>query len=335
MSIDATIPRLKSMPFFADLEESKLFDFQRLVQFVTFTQGECLMTQGQIADTLFFLDSGLVEIVVRLPGGNEHVISTLGPGSVMGEMALFDEVGTRTATVRALTATSGFIVERRDCQVFLSQSQSVTFTLQQRITLSLCQRLRDLLGMIARVHTANDQATTLPSIAQTAPSGRVQYTTLAPEYRAILPRLPFFQHFHTDELAQVLEHVRVLEAAREQVLFRQGDPGQASYIVVRGAVELVDHAATYALGALGPGRICGQIALIDAAPHEMTAITRSETTLFELLPISFSVFGCVRTRFAAKFQNAILQSLLMLQVKADNHLTRMISQVSIRTQPNR
>ena len=59
------------------------------------------MTQGHIADTLFFLESGAVEVIVTLPGGSERVISALGPGSVIGEMALFDDGGTRTATVRA------------------------------------------------------------------------------------------------------------------------------------------------------------------------------------------------------------------------------------------
>lgn len=331
MSVDTTTTNLKSIPLFADLEDSKLEDFQQIFQCVSFAPGARLMTQGQVADTIFFLESGTVEVVVTLPGGGEKVISTLGPGSVIGEMALFDEVGTRTATVRAVTPTTGFVVERQDCRVLLTQSQSTTFAVQRRITLSLCQRLRDLLTMVMNFRSPQSFP---PSLLSTEPgpgSHIGPHTELPYAYKKILSQLPFFQFFRADEVTSVLEQSAVLQLPRGQSLFQQGSAGHASYIVVRGAIELFCYMASpYALGVVGPGQICGHIALLDEAPYETTAITRSESILLELSPSSFNQFFTGSSRLAAKFRNALLQNLLILQARIDNHLARMISQASIR-----
>jgi CRP-like cAMP-binding protein len=83
---------------------------------------------------------------------------------------------------------------------------------------------------------------------------------------------------------------------------------------------------------LGPGRICGYIALIADAPQEATAVTRSETVLLECPRQAFAELCAPQARIAAKFANAILQNLLILQAKVDNHFARLISQAFIRTQ---
>jgi CRP-like cAMP-binding protein len=333
MSINAITPSLKSMPLFADLEDSQLESFERIFRLVAFAPGDLLMIQGHAADTIFFLESGTVEVLVTLPGGGEHAISTLGPGSVIGEMALLDEIGTRTATVRAVTPARGFLIERQDCRVLLAQTHSTTFTVQRRITLSLCQRLRELLAMVSRFPVSHEQSTPLLPTERESPSGLVRDQKLPLEYRKILPQLPFFLHFRAEEVEHILAQTTMLTVPRRHALFQENHPGQASYIIVRGAVELVCNMdSPYAFSVLGPGRICGHIALIADAPQEATAVTRSETVLLECSRQAFAELCAPQARIAAKFANAILQNLLILQAKVDNHFARLISQAFIRTQ---
>lgn len=333
MSVDTITPSLKSMPLFVDFDENQLEGIQRIFQRTSFAPGDLLMIQGHVADTIFFLERGTVEVLVMLPGGGERVISTLGPGSVIGEMALLDEMGTRTASVRAVTPTHGFLIERQDCRMLLTQAQSATFNVQQRITLSLCQRLRTLLALVGNFHTSDTQPTAVLPTTFESHADIVRQKELRSEYRKMLPQLPFLSPFRVDELELVLEQATVLTVPRGYTLFQQGSPGQIGYVIVRGAVELVSATVPpYALSVLGPGRICGQIALIDGAPYEMTAITRSGTILLELPQQAFDQLRAPHTRTATKFGNAILQSLLLLQAKLDNHLARLISQTAIRTQ---
>ena len=67
---------------------------------VSYDPTAILMRHGEPARGAYIVDSGTVEAVVTLPGGESLTVATLGPGSVLGEMALI-ELGTCTATVTA------------------------------------------------------------------------------------------------------------------------------------------------------------------------------------------------------------------------------------------
>ena len=241
MSTDTIPVGLKRIPLFVDLDENKLREYLQLLQPLSFHQGDCLMTQGEIANSIFFLEEGAVDVVITLPGGNEMLITTLGPGSVIGEMALLDDIGTRTATVRALTTTSGFLIERQDCRTLLTQTHEMTFPVQRRITLSLCQRLRELFAKI--ISFAVPQASQASEVTREldASFDTTRYSSSPLSYKTFLPQLPFFSNFRSDDIDHLLAQAAVLELSREQILFRQGSLGRASFIIIRGAIELMSN----------------------------------------------------------------------------------------------
>jgi len=65
--------------------------------------GEYLMRRGEPGGTLFLVESGALEVVDNR-SSPEVVISTVGPGSLVGEMAFLDDMP-RTADVRASEVT--------------------------------------------------------------------------------------------------------------------------------------------------------------------------------------------------------------------------------------
>ena len=57
------------------------------------------------------------------------------------------------------------------------------------------------------------------------------------------------------------------------IVFHEGDPGRALFVVVEGAVEIVHVTAQggYLLRTLGPGDAFGELALVDDFPRSATA----------------------------------------------------------------
>ena len=311
---------------FTGLDSRELRDFLRIFERVELDPGACLTRQGQPADCALIMESGDADVVTALPGGGVATVATLGPGSVLGEMALL-EAGTRSATVIARSRVAGYSVERDGFRLLLVQRNHAAFQIQKRITLTLCRRLRELNARIVDSEASEHAA---PPLSGRASGGR--RTAAAFDYRAFLPVLPLFRRFGPSEIDEFSRLATVQELDRGEILFEQGSLSTACHVVVRGAVEIA-HARNgrrHRIGVLGPGRLCGALALIDDQPHSMTAVARERTTLLDLDKAVFDRLFAGHDRVAARFQEVINQELLQALARTNNHLTRLISQARIR-----
>mgnify|MGYP003676871206 CR=1 FL=1 len=63
--------------------------------------GETLIKEGEVGESAYLIESGHFEILIG-KGKTSSRINTAGPGTIIGEMALIDDLP-RTATVRAIT----------------------------------------------------------------------------------------------------------------------------------------------------------------------------------------------------------------------------------------
>src|SRR6478609_4863462 len=72
---------------------------------------EVLFQAGDVADGCYRLDQGLLKVSITSPQGDERILTILGPGSIVGELAIIDGLP-RSATVVAI----------RDCKLsFISR----------------------------------------------------------------------------------------------------------------------------------------------------------------------------------------------------------------------
>ena len=92
---------LRATPLFADLPAEHL---ERLAAGATplkLHAGEPLITEGDLADDIFVVVSGELEVTKR-SGTSEIPLARVGPGAIQGELAALER-GRRTASVRAIT----------------------------------------------------------------------------------------------------------------------------------------------------------------------------------------------------------------------------------------
>jgi CRP/FNR family cyclic AMP-dependent transcriptional regulator len=77
---------------------------------------EVLFEAGDVADGCYRLERGLLKVSIASPQGDERILTILGPGSIVGELAIIDGLP-RSATVVAI----------RDCKLsFISRESFVS-----------------------------------------------------------------------------------------------------------------------------------------------------------------------------------------------------------------
>ena len=97
-ALDLDIALLRQVPMFAPLPLPAIEQLARGLESVQVPAGEAVVTQGDIGDRYYVIESGEADVI-----GDGRVVVTLGPGEGFGEIALIRRTR-RTATVRASTA---------------------------------------------------------------------------------------------------------------------------------------------------------------------------------------------------------------------------------------
>jgi CRP/FNR family transcriptional regulator, cyclic AMP receptor protein len=88
-----------------------------------------------------------------------------------------------------------------------------------------------------------------------------------------------FQPLGAEQLRKLAGLARHRDLAAGEVIFRQGDPGDALHVVISGTVRLSREGAAEPLGVLGAGGYFGELALVDDAPRAATATAASACAL--------------------------------------------------------
>ena len=88
---------LKNFYLFTDVTSNDLDALEAIAEKKSYIAGDPVINEGEVADALFLVEMGTVDIV---PKGKERVFATIGSGHGFGELAFFER-GTRPASVSA------------------------------------------------------------------------------------------------------------------------------------------------------------------------------------------------------------------------------------------
>ena len=105
----------------------------------------------------------------------------------------------------------------------------------------------------------------------------------------LLRKVDLFEGLPEGQLREVAAIVEGLELDEGEVLFQEGEPGDAFYAVFSGAVEIVKRTAsgTEKMAIRRTGEAFGEMALLDDAPRSATARAIEETRLVTISRESF------------------------------------------------
>jgi CRP-like cAMP-binding protein len=121
------VKRLEGLPLFSGLSRHDREQVARWADEVDVEAGYHLLDQGRLPYEFFVIEEGTVE--VRKDG---ELLSTLGPGDFLGEIAILEH-GRRTATVVAVTRVRAVVMHSRDFGAMNAEMPAVAETLRATV----------------------------------------------------------------------------------------------------------------------------------------------------------------------------------------------------------
>lgn len=153
-------------------------------------EGEVFVREGQVGMSAFFIVAGEVEVLVR-----GQRVATRGPGELIGEMALLDIAGKRTASLRGTKATAVIELQNEELERLFGSEAEAWRGVARQLALRLAartahipqanERPRMFIGSSAeRLQVVDDLTETLSHAADVHP-----WTTIFPASTYTMPSL--------------------------------------------------------------------------------------------------------------------------------------------------
>jgi CRP/FNR family transcriptional regulator len=133
---------LRRIPLFAELSEQDFAWVADGGEPMELAAGDLLASEGEPGDALFIIVSGELQVVKR-SRTTDVPIALLGPGEIVGEMAIFEALP-RNASMRAVSATRVVRIGRDVILELLGTRPSATMSMLRTVL----GRLRSTEGML-------------------------------------------------------------------------------------------------------------------------------------------------------------------------------------------
>lgn len=134
----STAEILRGLPYFSDLPDTLLEKVCGETQQIDISEGTVIIEEGSHSEEMYIVVEGELVVTKHSGGGKEVELGRIGPGDVVGEIALLDDAP-RTATVSAFVDTHAIRVPVSAFEDLLSDSRVV-----RRMFRTVTSRLRGI-----------------------------------------------------------------------------------------------------------------------------------------------------------------------------------------------
>lgn len=146
--IDASMKReaLLSSAFFRSMRPEEIDEILVFATERRFARGATIFSKGDPGSSMMAVLTGRLRAINVSIEGKEVILNVIGPGEIVGEIALLDG-RPRSSDVVAAEDTTAVVVERRDFLPFLFRHDSLV----ERLLVVLCDRLRRTSGALEEI----------------------------------------------------------------------------------------------------------------------------------------------------------------------------------------
>lgn len=146
MSLRTSSTALRSVPFFANLNQNEAESLADRLVVRHFNQGQVIFHHGDPGGLLYIIIRGKVKITHSTPEGHEALLAILGVDDFFGELALLDD-SPRSATAEAIQTTETLTLHREEFIRFITNNPKFSLHVLQ----SLAHNIRRLNSQLSDV----------------------------------------------------------------------------------------------------------------------------------------------------------------------------------------
>lgn len=128
---------VRGATLFAGLDEESTSALMKFMKPRSIRRGTPLFHEGDSGDELYIVSTGKLKVGRESSDGRENLLSVVGPGEIIGELALFDP-GPRSSTVTAVSQSEVLSLKHEDLLRWLEERPQAAMNLLK----ALAQRLR-------------------------------------------------------------------------------------------------------------------------------------------------------------------------------------------------
>jgi len=134
---------LKSIPYFSGLSPAELDSIRRRLFEIKAARGEVILLEGEPAESLFFVVSGVVKVFKTSIEGKEQILSIVRPGESFNDVSVFDG-GPNPTSAQAMGPVVLYGIKNNDLKVILREHPQVVLN----IIKVLAERVRQLVSLV-------------------------------------------------------------------------------------------------------------------------------------------------------------------------------------------
>lgn len=286
--------------------------------------GDVVLRAGEPARGLLCVLDGTLEV-----RAGSSVVGRVGPGDLVGEMALF-EATARTASVVAVSKGRILVLPRQGYERLRDVMHPLAVAVEQRAIRLQSERLRSVSDRIATLAEERPMPFSRPSerfFASLKGLFGLGGVSVAAQIDAIgaLARSSIFVDAPREALGAVARHFRPAAYDAGHLLCVEGETGQAMYILAKGEVDVVVPTAenqVKELARLGVGAVFGMLSLAQDRPRMATCVARTAVVTLVLEQGGWNDLVHEPGLAGSTFRRALLRSLNDQLAYANQRLAR-------------
>jgi CRP-like cAMP-binding protein len=307
---------LSTLPFFRRVASSDVRASAPLWTEVALQPGEILWHSGGSVEDLGVAIIG--ELVAEVDGVE---VGRVMPGELCGEASAFFAGNVRSATLRARTQAQVLTLSTAALRTLRWQRSPVYEALLEQAMLTLVRRIRTTDVRIAQVARGSASA---PSRQE--PSALVRFWKslrpggpggTCPPLEPLVRRQPGLKDLDAAVVSALVQGFVAEPVEEGQILFLEGEPGAASYIIAEGQIDVLRHVRgekAELLVSLKPGDQFGVNTLVERGARTASCVAATPGWLWRM---DAEAFGRLRGDARMYWRESVL-AVLASQIRNAN-----------------